>query len=213
MENELNKFLIFEEIKRLDVNGIPYWSARDLSKVLGYKEYRNFLPTLERVKESCLQKSQIVIDHFVHHNEMVVIGSKAKRQIETIKLTHYACFLIVQKADQSKEIVALGQSYFAKQTDTKETQNSIQIKQNYPKITQLSQNLEQILFADVASMIEETKILVSKTLSGATAILFWRVGQRVNQEVLHAQRAAYGKQIVVTLSRQLVLEYSSSIYT
>ncbi|HLP92932.1 MAG TPA: BRO family protein [Saprospiraceae bacterium] len=103
---------IFEQIKRLDENGTEYWSARDLSKVLEYSEYRHFLPALERAKEACQNSGQQMADHFEDILEMVTIGSKAERQIENIKLSRYACYLIVQNADPSKEVVALGQTHF-----------------------------------------------------------------------------------------------------
>lgn len=111
---------IFEQIKRLDENGTEYWSARELSKVLEYLEYRNFQPAIERAKEACQNSDQKIENHFVHTHEMVTIGSKAERQIENIKLSRYACYLIVQNADPSKEVVALGQTYFAVQTRLQE---------------------------------------------------------------------------------------------
>jgi DNA-directed RNA polymerase subunit N (RpoN/RPB10) len=99
---------IFEQLKRLDEYGVEYWSARDLSKVLEYSEYRHFLPALERAKEACHNSGQNVADHFEDILEMVTIGSKAERQIESVKLSRYACYLIVQNADPAKEVVALG---------------------------------------------------------------------------------------------------------
>jgi DNA-damage-inducible protein D len=51
---------------------------------------------------------------------MVELGSGAQRQIEDIMLSRYACYLIVQNADPRKEVIALGQSYFAVKTREKE---------------------------------------------------------------------------------------------
>ena len=51
---------------------------------------------------------------------MVSIGSDTRREIDDIKLSRYACYLIIQNADPSKEIVALGQTYFAVQTRKQE---------------------------------------------------------------------------------------------
>lgn len=107
---------IFEEIKRVDENGAEYWSARDMAKVLEYLEYRNFLPVIEKAKEACANSQHKVEDHFVHIHEMVTIGSGAKRSLESVKLSRYACYLIVQNADPSKKVVANGQTYFAVQT-------------------------------------------------------------------------------------------------
>ena len=113
---------VFEQIKRLDENGNEYWSARDLAKVLEYSEYRHFLPAVERAKEACQNSGHNLADHFEDILEMVEIGSKAKRQIESAKLSRYACYLIVQNADPGKEVVALGQTYFAVQTRLQEIQ-------------------------------------------------------------------------------------------
>ena len=111
---------IFEQHKRLDDNGNEFWQARDLSKMLEYSEYRHFLPVLERAKEACENSGYLVADHFEDVLDMVVIGSGAKRKISSVKLSRYACYLIVQNADPSKEVVALGQTYFAVQTRLQE---------------------------------------------------------------------------------------------
>ena len=111
---------IFEQMKRLDANGNEFWSARELSKVLEYSEYRHFLPVIERAKEACLNSGNQVANHFEDTLDMVVIGSGAKRKIESVKLSRYACYLIVQNADPNKEVVALGQTYFAVQTRLQE---------------------------------------------------------------------------------------------
>ncbi len=113
---------IFEEIKRVDENGAEYWSARDMAKVLEYLEYRNFLPVIKKAKEACVNSQHKVDDHFVDMHEMVTIGSGAKRSLDTVKLSRYACYLIVQNADPSKKVVANGQTYFAVQTRIAEIQ-------------------------------------------------------------------------------------------
>jgi hypothetical protein len=107
---------IFEQIKRIDENGIEYWSARDIAKVLEYADYRNFEKVLDRAKEACANSNQEIDNHFVGFTEMVEIGSGAKRKLDSVKLSRYACYLVVQNADPSKEIVANGQTYFAVQT-------------------------------------------------------------------------------------------------
>ena len=115
-EVEKNAETIFEKIRREDENGNEFWSARDLSKVLGYSGYRNFKPVIEKAKESCKNSNHNIIDHFVEMRNMVTLGSGAKREIESVKLSRYACYLIVQNADPSKEVVAIGQTYFARNT-------------------------------------------------------------------------------------------------
>lgn len=111
---------IFEQIKRIDENGNEYWSARDFAKTLEYSDYRNFLNVVYKAKEACKNASHNTLDHFVDINEMVQLGSGAERQVDSIKLSRYACYLIVQNADPSKEVIALGQTYFAIQTRIQE---------------------------------------------------------------------------------------------
>ena len=113
---------IFEEIKRVDENGAEYWSARDMAKVLEYLEYRNFLPVIKKAKEACANSQHKVEDHFVDMHDMIEIGKGGKRPVETVKLSRYACYLIVQNADPSKKVVANGQTYFAVQTRIAEIQ-------------------------------------------------------------------------------------------
>lgn len=111
---------LFEQIKQSDKNGNEYWSARDLSKVLEYSEYRHFLPVIERAKEACANSGQQVADHFEDILEMITLGKTAQREVDSVKLSRYACYLIVQNADPGKEVVALGQTYFAVQTRLQE---------------------------------------------------------------------------------------------
>ena len=124
MENKLTNSnqTVFEQIKRLDENKNEYWTARDLSRVLEYSEYRHFKPVIDRAKEACKNSGYNVADHYENILGMVSIGSGAEREVDDVKLSRYACYLIVQNADPSKEIVALGQTYFAMQTRLQEIQ-------------------------------------------------------------------------------------------
>lgn len=115
-ELEKQHISIFEQIKQIDDNGIEYWSSRNLAKVLEYSEYRHFLPVIERAKEACQNSQQSIRDHFEDILEMIEIGKGGKRSVDSVKLSRYACYLIVQNADPSKEVVANGQTYFAVQT-------------------------------------------------------------------------------------------------
>jgi DNA-damage-inducible protein D len=110
----------FDAIRRVDDNGKEYWSARELGKILGYTEYRKFKIAIQKAEESCRQSGQAVSDHFAHVGEMVGIGSGAKRKVENVHLTRYASYLLVENADSSKPIVAMGQAYFAVQTRRQE---------------------------------------------------------------------------------------------
>jgi DNA-damage-inducible protein D len=110
----------FEDIKHIDENGIEFWYARELMRVLSYKDWRYFDAVIEKAKIACQNSELSDIDHFVVNNKMVNIGSGAKREQKDYKLTRYACYLIAQNANPRLKIVALAQTYFAVQTRKQE---------------------------------------------------------------------------------------------
>jgi DNA-damage-inducible protein D len=121
--------LTFEDIRQLDSEGNEYWSARKLSKVLDYSEYRHFLPVIERAREACLKSGFALADHIEDILDMVEIGSGAQREIADVRLSRYACYLIVQNGDPAKPVIANGQTYFAMQTRRQELQDSSKFAQ------------------------------------------------------------------------------------
>lgn len=119
----------FEQLKQLDERGTEYWSARALSKLLGYSEYRHFLPVLTKAKEACDNSGLPASDHFEDILAMVTIGSGAQRELQDVKLSRYACYLVVQNGDPSKPVIAAGQTYFAVQTRRQELADDEAFKQ------------------------------------------------------------------------------------
>lgn len=117
-----NKTTLFEQIREVDENGNEFWGARKLAKALEYTDFRNFLTVISKAKEACKNSGQLIENHLVEANELVSIGSGAEREMTSYKLSRYACYLIVQNADPSKEVVAQGQTYFAVQTRLQEIQ-------------------------------------------------------------------------------------------
>jgi len=115
----------FESIRRITDDGSEYWSARDLAKILGYTEYGKFRNAISKAEIACESSSQATSDHFAHVSDMIETGKGAKRHVADIHLSRYACYLIVQNADPSKPIVALGQTYFAVQTRRQELQEEL----------------------------------------------------------------------------------------
>lgn len=115
----------FEKIKRIDANGAEYWSSRDLARELEYSDYRNFLAIVNKAKVACENSGEVIHNHFVETDEMVQIGSGAERSIDTIYLSRYACYLIVQNSDPTKVTVAKGQTYFAIQTRRQEISDNL----------------------------------------------------------------------------------------
>ena len=111
---------IFENIKNLDEYGNEYWYARELSKILEYRDWRNFLKVLSKAKEACKNSGFNVDEQLVGFNKLSKRNNNAIVSIQDYKLSRYMCYLIVQNADPSKEVVALGQTYFAIQTRKQE---------------------------------------------------------------------------------------------
>lgn len=111
---------IFDEIKHFTEDGIEFWYARELQVVLEYTEWRNFKKVINKAKLACENSNINMSDHFVDVNKMVELGSGAQREIEDIILSRYASYLIVQNSDSGKEVVALGQTYFAVKTRERE---------------------------------------------------------------------------------------------
>lgn len=114
----------FENIKKIDENGIEYWEARELMLILGYEEWRKFEGVIGKAKLSCKESNQIVEDHFVGADKMIKIAvgtpKETSRLIADYRLSRYACYLIAQNGDSRKKEIALAQTYFAIQTRKQE---------------------------------------------------------------------------------------------
>jgi len=110
----------FEQIKYLDKTGNEYWYARELAPILEYVEWRNFLKVIDRAMLACQNSGFNVAEQFVEVNKLIEHGKGGKRQVIDYKLSRYACYLIVQNGDPRKEIIAIGQTYFAIQTRRQE---------------------------------------------------------------------------------------------
>jgi len=113
---------IFEKIKKYNEIGQEYWSARELYNILEYIKWDKFLNVIDKAKQACKNSGQEPDNHFPRVEKLIDLPKGAKRDIGDIFLTRYACYLIVQNADPSKKVVALGQTYFAIQTRKQEIQ-------------------------------------------------------------------------------------------
>ena len=124
MNNELLKSKTydnqtFESIKHTDDNGIEFWYARELMKILEYSKWENFAKVIDKAKSACKNSNINVLDHFPDAKKIVKAGATYKN-IKDIKLTRYACYLIAQNGDSRKQVIALAQTYFAVQTRKQE---------------------------------------------------------------------------------------------
>lgn len=120
----------FESIKHINEDGQEYWLARELQPVLEYTQWRRFSDAIERAKLACKNSGFEIEDHFADIGKMVDIGSGAEREIYDVMLSRYACYLIVMNGDPRKEIIALGQTYFAIKTRQQE------LIENYEELTE-----------------------------------------------------------------------------
>ena len=120
---ELKHHQTFEEIKQIDQDGNEFWYARELAKLLGYSDFRNFQNVIAKAKEACINSGFNPDDHLVEITEVVKVGSGAGAPYPSFALSRYACYLVVQNADPSKPVVASGQTYFAIQTRRQELQD------------------------------------------------------------------------------------------
>lgn len=135
--NDLKKYSekTFEDIKHYTEDGIEFWLARELQEVLEYTEWRNFSGVIEKAKIACKNSNNSVFDHFVDINKTIDMPKSAKKEIDDFQLSRYACYLIVQNGDPRKEVIALGQTYFAVKTRQQE------LVENYDQLTEEQKRL------------------------------------------------------------------------
>ena len=120
----------FESIKHINEYGEEYWLARELQPILEYARWENFSKAIDRAKKACENTGFDVQDHFRDITKMVALGSGAEREIDDLMLSRYACYLVVMNGDPNKEVIAVGQTYFAVKTRQQE------LIENYEQLTE-----------------------------------------------------------------------------
>ena len=126
---------IFENIKHALEDGTEYWNARELQHVLEYTDWRNFLKVVDKAKIACENSGILVEEHFVDVNKSSPMPNGGTRIIDDVQLSRYACYLIMQNGDPRKEVIAIGQTYFAVKTRQQE------IIENYDVLTEEQKRL------------------------------------------------------------------------
>ena len=182
--NEIEKYNYntFENIKHLDNDNVEFWYARELQIALEYKEWRNFEKVIEKAKVSCKNSNIPVISQFVDINKSRDLGL-GQIMIKDYKLSRYACYLIVQNADPRKEVVALGQTYFAVKTRQQElSENFENLSEEEKRLSirgELKNHNKSLAEAAMLSGVETSKdyaIFQNKGYQG----LYGGLGQKEN---------------------------------
>ena len=140
----------FEDFAHKTDEGVEFWLARDLQKLLDYTQWRNFEQVIQKAKTACENSGFKVLDHFADASKMVGIGSGASKEISDIMLTRYACYLIAQNGDSRKESIAFAQTYFAIQTRKAELIEQKLLEQERVlarhKLAQTEKELSQVIY-------------------------------------------------------------------
>ena len=132
MSTELMRYSdqTFEDIKHINEYGQEYWLARELQPILGYNSWRRFSDAIERAKIACKNSGYEVDEQFADAVKTSPMPKGGIRELEDFALSRYACYLIVMNGDPRKEIIAVGQTYFAVKTRQQE------LIENYEELTE-----------------------------------------------------------------------------
>jgi DNA-damage-inducible protein D len=141
--DELSSFAgsVFEQIKKGNEYGSEVWSARELQQALDYSTWQKFVKVIRKAMLACTNSGADVEDHFNQVVNMIEVGKGAQRKTVDFELSRYACYLIVQNGDSGKEVIALGQTYFAIQTRKQELQEKFEDLDEDTKRLHVRQNL------------------------------------------------------------------------
>jgi DNA-damage-inducible protein D len=177
--------LVHKEVQ----SGTEFWLARDLQQVLGYKRWANFTRVIEKAQRSCELAGYDSSDHFLEVRKMVALrdGSEKEKHVDDYALTRYACYLIAQNADSSKDPVAFAQTYFAVQTRRQEMVESRLADQERLDARKKLSRSEKVLSGLIYEHVEDEAGFSRIRIKGDQA-LFGGVTTRQMKQRLHVPK-------------------------
>lgn len=195
----------FEGAAQIDDARVEFWDARDLQGLLGYSKWDSFLDVVGKAKQACSGSGQSITDHFADVRKLVPIGSGAEREVDDIRLTRYACYLIAQNADSRKKQIAFAQTYFAIQTRRQEITDD-----DAAHYTPLSEDQKRIVLRD--EIKEHNKNLASAAKNaGVVKPLDFAIFQTFGYKGLYSGLDRIGIQRCKGLrARQNILDHMGS---
>ena len=110
----------FEDIKHTTDEGVEFWYARELAPVLEYAQWRNFTKVIDKAMLACKNSGFATSEHFADVSKTISMPKGGTKSVPDYMLSRYACYLVMQNGDPRKEVIALGQTYFAIQTRRQE---------------------------------------------------------------------------------------------
>ena len=156
----------FDAIRRTREDGAEYWSARDLMPLLGYPEWREFRPAIERAWKSAEAQGHVAEDLFG-----VITEKGLGRPREDVHLSRFACYLVAMNGDPRKPEVAAAQAYFAVKTREAEVRQQHALPTTFAEALRLAADqAEQLAIAAAKAKADAPLVAQAQTFRQAEGL-------------------------------------------